>query len=402
MQLAIVGAGYTGGEADQLRRDMAAWRRNGKLERHRARLLDGFERRRNLPRVRRAPLPVDPGIRRVRIPREPRRELRATSSMRARGSRSTTRPLLPLRSSTASRWAFTRRARSSRTRERHGVEVLPARVDASDWDCTLEGVDRRSTATRRPCAWGSGSSAASAKRRESASSERARRARPFVGVEDLVARAALDRRALDALARADALAGFGLGRREALWKTRAPREDESPGRHRLPRRSAGVRADVARRAARARLLEHGSDRRGPRDERRAPAAAVALQERARSRVDGARRAREHGGPGHLPAATADGERRRVRHARGRDRVREPDPLVGHVRALAARRDHEPDARRRTARWSATGTSSTSCRIASSRCRCATCPRRAATFDSDGRSPGAAPDATWRSWRTTRW
>ena len=29
MQIAIVGAGYTGGEADQLRRDMAAWRKNG-------------------------------------------------------------------------------------------------------------------------------------------------------------------------------------------------------------------------------------------------------------------------------------------------------------------------------------------------------------------------------------
>ena len=30
MQLAIVGAGYTPGEADQLRRDMAAWRKTGR------------------------------------------------------------------------------------------------------------------------------------------------------------------------------------------------------------------------------------------------------------------------------------------------------------------------------------------------------------------------------------
>src|SRR5262249_4881206 len=42
MQIAIVGAGYSGGEADQLRRDMAAWKRNGKLMRHRERLLSGF------------------------------------------------------------------------------------------------------------------------------------------------------------------------------------------------------------------------------------------------------------------------------------------------------------------------------------------------------------------------
>jgi error-prone DNA polymerase len=45
MQIAIVGAGYTGGEADQLRRDMAAWKRNGKLEGHREKLHQGFVRR---------------------------------------------------------------------------------------------------------------------------------------------------------------------------------------------------------------------------------------------------------------------------------------------------------------------------------------------------------------------
>lgn len=42
MQIAITGAGYSGGEADQLRRDMAAWRKNGRLLRHRERLLEGF------------------------------------------------------------------------------------------------------------------------------------------------------------------------------------------------------------------------------------------------------------------------------------------------------------------------------------------------------------------------
>lgn len=45
MQIAIVGAGYTGGEADRLRRDMAAWRKTGSLEKHRARLLTGFRER---------------------------------------------------------------------------------------------------------------------------------------------------------------------------------------------------------------------------------------------------------------------------------------------------------------------------------------------------------------------
>ena len=45
MQIAMVGAGYTPGEADQLRRDMAGWRKTGRLDRHRPKLLDGFARR---------------------------------------------------------------------------------------------------------------------------------------------------------------------------------------------------------------------------------------------------------------------------------------------------------------------------------------------------------------------
>ncbi len=39
MRLAVVAADYTPGEADQLRRDMAAWRRSGRIEQHRERLV---------------------------------------------------------------------------------------------------------------------------------------------------------------------------------------------------------------------------------------------------------------------------------------------------------------------------------------------------------------------------
>src|SRR6185503_2058067 len=43
MKLAIVAADYTPGEADQLRRDMAAWRRSGRIEKHRERLIGRME-----------------------------------------------------------------------------------------------------------------------------------------------------------------------------------------------------------------------------------------------------------------------------------------------------------------------------------------------------------------------
>ena len=40
IRLAMVAADYTPGEADQLRRDMAAWRKTGRIERHRVRLVE--------------------------------------------------------------------------------------------------------------------------------------------------------------------------------------------------------------------------------------------------------------------------------------------------------------------------------------------------------------------------
>ena len=77
MRLAIVAADYTPGEADQLRRDMAAWRRTGRIERHRERLITRMQSKGHRARVRRARVRADPRLRRVRLSREPRRELRA-------------------------------------------------------------------------------------------------------------------------------------------------------------------------------------------------------------------------------------------------------------------------------------------------------------------------------------
>ncbi len=54
MQIAIVAADYSPGEADQLRRSMAAWKRHGGLEPHKERLADGMKKktatRRSSPR----------------------------------------------------------------------------------------------------------------------------------------------------------------------------------------------------------------------------------------------------------------------------------------------------------------------------------------------------------------
>jgi error-prone DNA polymerase len=44
MRVAMVGAGFTAEEADQLRRAMAAWRKNGEIEKFRIKIIDGMIR----------------------------------------------------------------------------------------------------------------------------------------------------------------------------------------------------------------------------------------------------------------------------------------------------------------------------------------------------------------------
>ncbi|HTB78339.1 MAG TPA: OB-fold nucleic acid binding domain-containing protein, partial [Polyangiaceae bacterium] len=224
MQLAIAGAGYTGGEADQLRRDMAAWRRNGKLERHRARLLEGFERNGISREFGERMYQSIQGFGEYGFPESHAASFAllvyASSWLKVHHPAAFAAALI-----NSQPMGFYSPGTIVKDAERHGVEVLPARVDASDWDCTLEGVDSRvhsdPPALRLGLRIVVGFGEEAGRR-----VERARRQRTFAGVEDLVGRAGLDRRSLDALARAGALAGFGLGRREALWKTRAPREDD--------------------------------------------------------------------------------------------------------------------------------------------------------------------------------
>ena len=77
MQLAIVAAGFTPGEADQLRRAMAAWKRKGGLGHFEERLIRGMRERGYAEEFAQADLPADPGLRRVRLPGVARGELRA-------------------------------------------------------------------------------------------------------------------------------------------------------------------------------------------------------------------------------------------------------------------------------------------------------------------------------------
>ena len=56
---------------------MAAWRRSGRIEKHRERLIGAMEAKGISREFARARVRADPRLRRIRISREPRRELRA-------------------------------------------------------------------------------------------------------------------------------------------------------------------------------------------------------------------------------------------------------------------------------------------------------------------------------------
>jgi error-prone DNA polymerase len=92
---------------------------------------------------------------------------------------------------------------------RHGVEVRPADVAVSDWDCTLEGEP---PAVRLGLRLVSGFSEAAGARIVAA-----RRSAPFESIDEMAHRAVLGRRDLDSLASANALAALVGHRRNAHW-----------------------------------------------------------------------------------------------------------------------------------------------------------------------------------------
>jgi error-prone DNA polymerase len=222
MQIAIEGAGYSGGEADQLRRDMAAWRKNGKLLRHRQRLLDGFVRKGIDPEFGAALFEQIKGFGDYGFP-----ESHAASFallVYASAWQKTHFPeYFACALLNAQPMGFYSPSSIMRDAQRHGVMVRDVDVACSDWDSTLE--ERVAGATSRPqkvlrlgLRLVKGLGEAVARRIVST-----RKEWPFANIEDVVRRAELRKNEIEALAEAGAFASLVDQRRQALWLGRAPR-----------------------------------------------------------------------------------------------------------------------------------------------------------------------------------
>ena len=207
MQLAIVAAGFTPGEADRLRRSMAAWRRKGGLEKFEQRLVDGMAERGYAEAFARQIYQQILGFGEYGFPESHSASfallvyisswLKHYEPAAFCGALLNSQPM-----------GFYAPAQLVADARRHGVDVRPVDVTVSDWDCTLENGG-----LRLGLRMVKGLTEAGAQRIVAT-----RCAKPFASVADLAHRAKLDRRDLAALADADALIALSGHRHEAVWE----------------------------------------------------------------------------------------------------------------------------------------------------------------------------------------
>jgi error-prone DNA polymerase len=216
MRLAVVAADYTPGEADQLRRDMAAWHRTGRMERHRERLLTRMQAKGIAPAFAEQVFQQIRGFGEYGFPESHAASFAliayATAWLKCHYPAEFACALL-----NAQPMGFYAPATIVEDAKRHGVGVRPIDVKVSAWDCALESCAESTggLAVRMGLRYVKGLGAGEWRRMEEA-----RQASPFASLEDFVRRTGLDKGALSKLAESGAFEYFGVERRPALWEMR--------------------------------------------------------------------------------------------------------------------------------------------------------------------------------------
>jgi error-prone DNA polymerase len=226
MQLAVVAAGFTPGEADQLRRAMGAWRRTGVMDKFRDKLLTGMHERGLSGEFAEQVFNMIRGFGEYGFP-----ESHAASFALLVYVSSWLKHYYPAAFAAAlinsQPMGFYAPAQLIQCASRHGVQVLPIDVNESDWDCTLSGragsmSDRRTPALRLGFRLVSGLRQATVD-----AIVTKRKTGRFRSMDDFVKRARLGRSALELLSDADAFGSLKLDRRNALWHSLAQAKSPS-------------------------------------------------------------------------------------------------------------------------------------------------------------------------------
>jgi error-prone DNA polymerase len=213
MRIAMEAADYTPGQADQLRRDMAAWKRHGGLEKHREALLAGMARNQYTPEFAERIFEQIKGFGDYGFPESHAASFALLSYcsawIKCHHPAAFTCALL-----NSLPMGFYMPPQLVDDARRHGITVRPVDVRSSDWDCTLEPMHEDVHALRLGFRLVRGLREDAGKRIAVARAQAA-----FRDLDDLVHRADLDHATLDLLAEAGALRGLAGHRHRARWQS---------------------------------------------------------------------------------------------------------------------------------------------------------------------------------------
>lgn len=229
MRVAMVAAGYNAGEADQLRRSMAAWKRKGNMDHHHDKIISGMIERGYTPAYAEETFQQIMGFSGYGFPESHAASFAlltyASCWLKCHEQAAFTCALLnsqPL--------GFYSTSQLTQDARRKGVQVRQVDVQVSHWDNTLEDYEDRS---RQPAIRLGLREIRGLSEDTGGRIVQARALAPFRSVEDLCHRADLDRKERALLTEADALKALAGHRNNARWgvagvERQMPLLDRSP------------------------------------------------------------------------------------------------------------------------------------------------------------------------------
>jgi error-prone DNA polymerase len=212
MQVVIDAAGFTPGEADQLRRSMAAWKRKGGLEKYQDRIVTGMVDRGYDAAFALQICQQIQGFGEYGFPESHAASFAwltyVSSWIKCHEPAAFLCALL-----NSQPMGFYSPSQLVQDAKRHGIEVRPVDITCSGWESSLEEREGEGQPAVRL-----GMSLLRGMRSEAALRiEETRAIRPFASVTELARRADLDRHDLQVLAGGNALRSLAGNRRQALW-----------------------------------------------------------------------------------------------------------------------------------------------------------------------------------------
>ena len=248
MALAVVAAGFTAGEADALRRAIAAWKRRGdEIARFERRLIEGMVGRGYGQEFAEQVFTQIKGFSGYGFPESHAASFAhlvyVSAWLKCHHPAAFTAALL-----NSQPMGFYAPAQLVRDAQEHGVQVRQVDAVHSDWDCTLErhgAAQASADPVRSPAAardrcnvdrprsgWairlGMRMVRGLSERDALAIHQSVREHGPRQGMMSLWRTSRASLASLRALARADAFRGMGLDRQQALWQVRALKEHDGP------------------------------------------------------------------------------------------------------------------------------------------------------------------------------